>query len=80
MAKKFAELRSKMSPESQARAAACAEAVLVEMQLSDLRKARTFTQVEMAKVMNVEQAAISKIEHRDDMYISTLSGYVKASG
>ena len=80
MAKKFAELRSKMSPESQARAAARAEAVLVEMQLSDLRKARTFTQVEMAKVMNVEQAAISKIEHRDDMYISTLSGYVKASG
>ena len=78
MAKKFAELRSKMSPESQARAAARAEAVLVEMQLSDLRKARTFTQVEMAKVMNVEQAAISKIEHRDDMYISTLSGYVKA--
>ena len=80
MAKKFAELRSKMSPESQARAAARAEAVLVEMQLSDLRKARTFTQVEMAKVMNIEQAAISKIEHRDDMYISTLSGYVKALG
>jgi Helix-turn-helix domain len=80
MAKKFAELRSKMSPESQARAAARAEAVLVEMQLSDLRKARTFTQVEMAKAMNIEQAAISKIEHRDDMYISTLSGYVKALG
>jgi transcriptional regulator with XRE-family HTH domain len=54
--------------------------VLVEMQLSDLRKARTFTQVEMAKAMNIEQAAISKIEHRDDMYISTLSGYVKALG
>jgi folate-dependent phosphoribosylglycinamide formyltransferase PurN len=80
MAKKFSELRSKISPESQARAAARAEAVLVEMQLSDLRKARTFTQVEMAKAMNIEQAAISKIEYRDDMYISTLSGYVKALG
>ena len=36
MAKKFAELRSKMSPESQARAAARAEVVLVEMQLDAL--------------------------------------------
>lgn len=80
MAKKFSELRGKMSPDSQARAAARAEAILVEMQLKDLRKSRTLTQVEMAKVMNVEQATISKIEHRDDMYVSTLSGYVKALG
>ena len=80
MTKKFSALRSKMSPESQARAAARAEAILVEMQLKDLRKSRTLTQVEMAKVMNVEQATISKIEHRDDMYVSTLSGYVKALG
>lgn len=35
MAKKFSELRAKMSPEAQARAAARAEAVLVEMQLQD---------------------------------------------
>ncbi len=80
MTKKFSVLRSKMSPESQARAAARAEAILVEMQLKDLRKSRTLTQVEMAKVMNVEQATISKIEHRDDMYVSTLSDYVKALG
>lgn len=31
MAKKFSELRAKMSPEAQARAAAHAEAMLVEM-------------------------------------------------
>ena len=80
MTKKFSALRSKMSPESQARAAARAEAILVEMQLKDLRKSRTLTQVELAKMMNVEQATISKIEHRDDMYVSTLSGYVKALG
>ena len=80
MAKKFSALRSKMSPEAQARAAARAEAILVEMQLKDLRKSRSLTQVEMANVMNVEQATISKIERRDDMYVSTLSGYVKALG
>lgn len=80
MAKKFSALRSKMSPEAQARAAARAEAILVEMQLRDLRKSRSLTQVEMANVMNVEQATISKIERRDDMYVSTLTGYVKALG
>lgn len=80
MAKKFSELRAKMSPEAQARAAARAEAMLVEMQLQELRKARQVTQVEVAKAMSVEQAAVSKLERRDDMYVSTLREYVKALG
>ncbi|HSW18854.1 MAG TPA: XRE family transcriptional regulator [Ramlibacter sp.] len=80
MAKKFGELRARMSPEAQSRAAARAEAMLVQMQLQDLRKARHATQVEVAKAMNVEQAAISKLERRDDMYVSTLREYVKALG
>ena len=80
MAKKFSELRAKMSPEAQARAAARAEAMLVQMQLQELRKARKVTQVEVAKAMSVEQAAVSKLERRDDMYVSTLRKYVKALG
>lgn len=80
MAKKFSELRAKMSPEAQARAAARAEAMLVQMQLQELRKARNATQVEVAKAMSVEQAAVSKLERRDDMYVSTLREYVKALG
>lgn len=80
MAKKFNELRAKMSPRTQARAAARAEATLVEMQLQELRKARNVTQVEVAKAMSVEQAAVSKLERRDDMYVSTLREYVKALG
>lgn len=80
MAKKFSELRARMSPEAQARAAARAEAMLVEMQLQELRKARKVTQVEVAKAMRVEQAAVSKLEHRDDMYVSTLREYVRALG
>jgi len=80
MAKKFNELRAKMSPEAQSRAAARAEAMLVEMQLQELRKARHVTQVEVAKAMSVEQAAVSKLERRDDMYVSTLREYVKALG
>lgn len=80
MAKKFSELRAKMSPEAQACAAARAEAMLVEMQLQELRKARKVTQVEVAKAMSVEQASVSKLERRDDMYVSTLREYVKALG
>ncbi len=80
MAKKFTELRSRMSPEAQARAAARAEAMLLEMQLQELRKARHVTQVEVARAMNVEQAAVSKLERREDMYVSTLREYVKALG
>jgi transcriptional regulator with XRE-family HTH domain len=80
MAKKFGELRAKMSPVAQSRAAARAEAMLVEMQLRELRKARQATQVDVAKAMNVEQAAVSKLERRDDMYVSTLREYVKALG
>lgn len=80
MADKFDTLRAKMSPEAQARSAARAEAMLVAMQLQALRKARKVTQVEVAKSMSVEQAAISKLERRDDMYVSTLQAYVRALG
>jgi len=80
MAKKFSELRNQMSPASQARAAARTEAMLVEMQLQELRRARNVTQTRVAQAMSVEQAAISKLEHRDDMYVSTLREYVRALG
>lgn len=80
MARKFSELRNKMTPDAQARSAARAEAMLLEMQLHELRKDRGFTQVDLAACMNTEQATISKIEKRNDMYVSTLSGYVKALG
>jgi len=80
MAKKFSELRNQMSPASQARAAAHTEAMLVEMRLQELRRARNATQTRVAQAMSVEQAAISKLEHRDDMYVSTLREYVRALG
>ena len=80
MAKTFSELRARMSPDSQARAAARAEAMLLEMQLQELRKARSITQIEVARSMSVEQAAISRLERREDMYVSTLRDYIRALG
>ena len=80
MARKFAELRSRMTPEAQARAAALAEGMLVQMQLQELRKSRSLTQVEVARTLGVEQTAVSKLERREDMFVSTLRDYVRALG
>jgi transcriptional regulator with XRE-family HTH domain len=51
-----------------------------EMALDELREAREMTQVHLAKVLGVNQAAVSKLERRTDMYVSTLHNFVKAMG
>ena len=51
-----------------------------EMSLRDLRKAIGKTQTAMAKRLKVGQDAVSKVEKRSDMYISTLRSFVKAMG
>ena len=50
MAKKFSELRAMMTPESQARAEAKAQAMLAEMPLNELRQARGLSQKMLAEV------------------------------
>ena len=81
MAKKFAALRAQMSPESQARTEAKAQAMmLAEMQLNELRQARGLSQKMLAEVLHVQQPAIAKIEKRTDMYISTLRSHIEAMG
>lgn len=48
--------------------------------LQSLRKAKDLTQVELAKSLGVNQAAIAKLEQRTDVLLSTLRGYVEAMG
>ena len=80
MAKKFSELRSRMSPTSQARSEAKAQAMLAEMPLNELRQARGLSQKMLAEVLHVQQPAIAKLEKRTDMYLSTLRSHVEAMG
>jgi DNA-binding XRE family transcriptional regulator len=40
----------------------------------------SLTQTNMAQILGVNQSAISKIEKRTDMYLSTLRSYVEAMG
>ena len=80
MAKKFALLRARMSPAAQVRAAKRTEKMLLEMPLQELRVAKELSQVKLAEALHVNQAAISKLERRTDMYISTLRSYIRAMG
>jgi transcriptional regulator with XRE-family HTH domain len=79
MARKFSELREKMTPaarESEREFRSMVE----EMPLRKLRAARELTQENLASVLHVKQSEVSKIERRTDMYLSTLASYVKAMG
>ena len=78
MAKKFNDLRAKMTPESQARAVAKTEAMLAEMPLDELRQARGLSQKMLAEILHVQQPAIAKMEKRTDMYLSTLRSHIEA--
>jgi DNA-binding XRE family transcriptional regulator len=80
MAKKFSELRSRMSPQSRARAEAKALAMLDEMPLNELRQARGLSQKMLADVLHVQQPSIAKMEKRTDMYLSTLRSHIEAMG
>ena len=80
MARKFQELREKMSKESQERARSQTQKLLAEMALDELREARKLTQEQLAELFHVGQPAIAKMEKRADMYISTLRGVIKAMG
>jgi transcriptional regulator with XRE-family HTH domain len=80
MARKFSELRAKMSPAARAQSEREFKRMVEEMPLRKLRAARELTQENLASVLHVKQSEISKIERRTDMYLSTLASYVKAMG
>jgi transcriptional regulator with XRE-family HTH domain len=56
------------------------ELIAEEMSLRSLRKALGKTQTAVAKRLKVGQDAVSKIETRRDMYVSTLRDFIKAMG
>ncbi len=77
---KWSDLMDKMSPEDRAEIKARSAQLLAELPLEQLRSARNLTQTNLAQVLGVNQSAVSKIEKRADMYLSTLRSYVEAMG
>ena len=80
MARKFRDLIAALSHEDRAEIEARVQQTLAEMRLRELRKARRLSQVALAKKLKAQQATISKLERRTDMYVSSLRAYISAMG
>jgi predicted XRE-type DNA-binding protein len=81
MGKKFRDLATRtMSADSRGRAAARTKALLGEMHLNELRRARELSQQALAERLGTTQPEVSRIESRTDMYLSTLRRFVEAMG
>ena len=76
----FSELTRDFTPERRQRIDEMRRKLLTEMPLHELRRARELTQRDMAKMLKVNQPAVSKMEQRADVYVSSLRSYIEAVG
>lgn len=80
MTKKWSEIRRKHAPGVEERIRGRVKAAAEVMTLYQLRQARKLTQVNLAKALKINQGAVSTMEKRTDMYVSTLRNYIEAMG
>jgi DNA-binding XRE family transcriptional regulator len=80
MAQKVDKLFRKMSPRAQRRVEQRANEEYQALALAELREAQDLTQVQLAEKLGIDQGAVSKIERRTDMYLSTLRNIIQAMG
>lgn len=57
-----------------------ADVLIQSIELAKLRKTKRLKQTELAALMGVSQANISKVESGKDIQLSTLHNYVRALG
>lgn len=79
---KFTTLRDEVAakPGAPQRLAALREETLEEIRLYEVRHREAVSQAELAGRIDVTQGAISKLEHADDVRVSTLRQYLEALG
>ena len=80
MAKKWRDLHNGIPADRRARIEAQVAKDLAEMPLQELRRARELSHVRIAETLGMTQPEVSKIEHRTDLYVSTLRSYIEAMG
>lgn len=80
MATPWKEIKHKFSPEVHARIKREALAELDRIGFNKLRQARRQTQVALAERLDIPQNAVSRMERRTDLLLSTMRGYVEALG
>lgn len=67
-------------PGAEQRIARHREEALAEIGLYELRRSEQISQTELAERLDITQSAISKLEHADDVRLSTLRDYIAALG
>jgi len=79
---KFSRLRDAVvaEPGAAERLADLRAETLEEIRLYELRHGEAISQAELAGRLDVTQGAISKLEHSDDVRVSTLRQYLEALG
>jgi len=80
MVTKFRSVVERLPKERQARIRERTTELLAELPLKELRQARELSQEQLAEVLGLNQATISKLERRTDMYLSSLRRFVEAMG
>jgi DNA-binding XRE family transcriptional regulator len=78
----FAEIAAEAlaDPVRRARIEERKRAIDAVLSLAELRNGRGISQRSMAGTLGVSQANVSRIEHEEDIYLSTLRKYVAALG
>lgn len=81
MSRPFQDLIAELPPDRQERIAELGRVLIAEATLlRELRLEQDVTQEQLAAMMGIRQASLSKIEHQDDLLVSTLRRYVEALG
>ncbi len=80
MAKSFNQLRKALPQERHDRIEERSQEMLLAMALQDLRQKRHLTQQQLAERLNLQQAAVSKMEGQADMHVGTLQRIIAAMG
>lgn len=77
----FSEIRREVTPERRARIDAIKDATAAAARVGEIRASvGGITQVELAGRMGIAQGSVSELEHREDLFLSTLRSYVEALG
>src|SRR5262245_22272084 len=79
MTRKWSEIKREKAPDEQA-VAASGRALRTALALSELRTNRGVTQVALAQALQTTQGSVSALEHRQDIFLSSLREYVEALG
>jgi DNA-binding XRE family transcriptional regulator len=83
MGRSLAEMTDSLSPELRQRIEIGTKDLILEVEalrLKQLRERWGISQQELAKILNVSQPAVSKLENQPDVMLSTLRQYVESLG